>query len=196
MHARRFDDAYFLEPEAVERASKGDTPDVSNPGVSAAPGRPGDDNEDGGDVAKITAMAAAVPGLPLDGADSGPSCGGSGEENAREGEPCPQKQADGEGGRFREVETGGVVARALDATAVERETNSGDSVEVGIGGVEDPNKGLDCGVVCREQGVDERVGADSTPVDVDVAAEGARPPAAWTSSKRPRKNDANAAAVV
>ena len=202
-------------------ASDRDASDVPKPGVSvsAAHGRPSDDKEDGGDIAngrpggdkeddggdiaKITAMAAAVPGLPLKGADGGPSCGGSGEEIAsregaaatQEGEFCPQQKGGGDGGRLRAVETGGVMTRAMNDTAVERETNRGDSVEVGIGGVEDQQK-RDCGIVCREQGVDvdERVGAGRKPGD--VAAEGARPPAAWASSKRPRKEETNAAAVV
>ena len=200
-------------------ANDRDASDVPKPGVSVsaahgspgvdkedggdiANGRPGGDKEDdGGDIAKITAMAAAVPGLPLKGADCGPSCGGSGEGIAsREGaaatqkaESCPQQKGGGDGGRLRGAGTGGVMTRAVDDTAVERETNRGDCVEVGIGGVEDQQK-RDCSISCREQGVDERVGAGRKPGD--VAAGGARPPAAWTSSKRPRKEETNAAAMV
>ena len=105
----RFDDAYFLEPEAAASASKTDAPDATNTNVSVVRGGLGGDKKggDGGDqedIAKITAMAAAVPGLPLGGADGGTSCGGSGagvasREGAaasREEKSCPQKQGDGD----------------------------------------------------------------------------------------------------
>ena len=91
------------------------------------------------------------------------------------------------------METEGVVARTVDAEAVvngERDSGDGADIEIGI---EDQRK-RDCGIVCQEEGVDERVGADSTPGD--VGAEGVRPPVEWTASKRPRKEGANAAAVV
>lgn len=190
VHVRRFDDAYFLEPEAVASASKRDAPGVVNTNVSAARGGPGGDKEDGGDIARITAMAAAVPGLPLDGADGGTSYGGEGiasREGATatpEGKASSPKQGDGDDGRLKGVETRGAVARPTDATAVDGERNSGDDVGNGIGGVEDQHT-RGCGIVCQGKGVDELGGPDSTPGDVGAA--GAPPPAAWTFSKRPRK---------
>lgn len=191
----------------MESTRNGNAP---KPGVSGESrhGRPGGDREnpDRGDISKTTTMVAVVPGLPLNGADGGTSCGGSGEGIAssegatatREGESCPQKQKqeDGDGGRLRRVEMGGVATQPADAaTAVDGDKNSGDSIEVGTinSGIEDQHK-RDCGIVCQEQGVDGRVGAESARRN--VGAEEARPPAAWTSSKRPRKEEADVAAVA
>lgn len=193
----RFDDAYFLEPEAVESASKGGAPDAPNPGVSAARGGPGVDGEDSGDIAKVTAVAAAVPGVPFDGGDGGTSSSGrTGVLASREGS-CAKRQGPqrdkGGGGRGRGVEAGEVVARPVDATAAEREKNSRDCVEIGIGGAEDQHK-RDSGIICQARGVNERARADGTPGD--IAVEDPRPTAAWTSSKRPRKEEIGSGAVA
>lgn len=195
----RFDDAYFLEPDAVRSASKARAPDVDvpKPGVSAARGGPGGHREDGGDNAKVTAMAvAAVPGVPLDGADGETSYGGrdGGIASAkREGRCCAEKQGGTDGGRCRGAGTGGAVTRPVDAIAVDREKKSGDGVEVGIdgGGLQHQR---DCGIVCQGQGVGERAGEDGTRGD--IAAGGERPAAPWTTSKRPRKEEAKTAAAV
>eukprot|EP00752_Nemacystus_decipiens_P010312 g9187.t1 len=170
----------------------------------------GDGDRDGGRLRGVEtgglATARAADGTVAD----GPSCGGSGEEIAggegaaatREGKSCPQEDGDGDGdrngGRLRGVETGGrAAARAAGGTAAETETRSGESAEVGISGVED-HRGRDSGigVVCRGNGFDERVGADGAGGTPGDGAEVVRPPAVWTSSKRPRKEEANAAAVL
>lgn len=187
----------------MESASKGGTPDAQKPGVSAARGRPGGDQEAGGEIARVTEIAAAVPGLALDGrGGGGASCDGGGEGIAciegaarakREGEASPKKQEDRESGRCRGG-GGGVVARPVDTlnNAVDGE-RGGDALEIGIDRMEDHHP-RDRGVVCQEHGVNGLVGADGAIGD--YAVEDARPPAAWTSSKRPRKDDAIAAEAV
>eukprot|EP00903_Cladosiphon_okamuranus_P010350 g9793.t1 len=217
----KFDDAYFFEPEAMARASEryaaNGNGNVHMKGTngSAAPEGPGGDMEDAGGIANIKKMAAAVPGLPLDGADVGTSGGilgtGTGEGSAvtcREGaaatldgessSPREAKQGDGGSGRLREAEmVGAIAARPAEASTVDGGRNGGDGVgmRIGIDGVEDQHN-RDCGIVCHGKGVDELHvgGADSSPGDVGAAD--TSPPAAWTSSKRPRKEEANAGAVM
>ncbi len=221
-NGRRFDDAYFLEPEAAKSGGKvcatGAPKSVAVPagrggGGEAASSEAAVDSgaktmreEEGGDgggvFAKPTATAEVImPEAPVDCTDDGGRGGGKGcapalgeevssEDAARakeKGGACPKGERNGAG----RGDGGAVVRPTDDAAAAPREEGHGaGGAESNVTGVAEGGHNQNA---CAEPGADQPVGTDGTLGG--VAVKGSRPPAVWASSKRPRTEEARAAAL-